>query len=212
VSGRDLALLFAPNAVMLTLASPVLPARGCRRAARRGARCVASAAQPAVTVPAVVAPAPARSASASAAQLAAASLRAPQPLWSLADAEVATATAPAASDLPSGESWRYSEFIDAVQRGKVERVRFAKDGSNLQLTAVDGYAAARGAARRSSASPSPALLARLAGAPRDPLPASRSTARVRSADVRPCVHPQPPRDGGAAQRPRLGGHPGQERR
>lgn len=42
------------------------------------------------------------------------------------------------SGLPEGNQWRYSEFIDAVQRGKVERVRFAKDGTQLQLTAVDG--------------------------------------------------------------------------
>lgn len=40
--------------------------------------------------------------------------------------------------LPEGSQWRYSEFIDAVQRGKVERVRFSKDGTQLQLTAVDG--------------------------------------------------------------------------
>jgi cell division protease FtsH len=40
--------------------------------------------------------------------------------------------------LPEGTSWRYSEFINAVQANKVERVRFSKDGSALQLTAVDG--------------------------------------------------------------------------
>ena len=40
--------------------------------------------------------------------------------------------------LPEGNQWRYSEFVDAVQAGKVERVRFAKDGAQLQLTAVDG--------------------------------------------------------------------------
>ncbi|MEW5308566.1 MAG: hypothetical protein WDW38_000514 [Sanguina aurantia] len=40
--------------------------------------------------------------------------------------------------LPEGGSWRYSEFITAVENGKVERVRFSKDGSQLQLTAVDG--------------------------------------------------------------------------
>ncbi|CAG9461826.1 unnamed protein product [Pedinophyceae sp. YPF-701] len=52
-----------------------------------------------------------------------------------------SANAPAVSTeykLPEGNQWRYSEFIDAVQRGKVERVRFSKDGSQLQLTAVDG--------------------------------------------------------------------------
>ncbi|KIZ07525.1 cell division protease FtsH [Monoraphidium neglectum] len=44
----------------------------------------------------------------------------------------------AASGLPEGNQWRYSEFINAVQGGKVERVRFSKDGSMLQLTAIDG--------------------------------------------------------------------------
>merc|ERR1711981_1010118 len=42
------------------------------------------------------------------------------------------------SDLPEGSTWRYSEFLKAVLGGKVERVRFAKDGSSLQLTAVNG--------------------------------------------------------------------------
>lgn len=42
------------------------------------------------------------------------------------------------SQLPEGSQWRYSEFVQAVQNGKVERVRFSKDGSQLQLTAVDG--------------------------------------------------------------------------
>eukprot|EP00850_Spirogloea_muscicola_P015813 SM000124S25945 [mRNA] locus=s124:210836:214451:- [translate_table: standard] len=41
-------------------------------------------------------------------------------------------------DLPDGNQWRYSEFINAVKAGRVERVRFSKDGSALQLTAVDG--------------------------------------------------------------------------
>lgn len=40
--------------------------------------------------------------------------------------------------LPEGNQWRYSEFINAVENGKVERVRFSKDGTQLQLTAVDG--------------------------------------------------------------------------
>merc|ERR1719421_2130359 len=40
--------------------------------------------------------------------------------------------------LPEGAAWRYSEFITAVQSGGVERVRFSKDGTALQLTAVDG--------------------------------------------------------------------------
>ncbi|KAK4793869.1 hypothetical protein SAY86_011863 [Trapa natans] len=48
----------------------------------------------------------------------------------------------AASDLPEGSNWRYSEFLSAVKKGKVERVRFSKDGSALQLTAVDGRRAA----------------------------------------------------------------------
>lgn len=42
------------------------------------------------------------------------------------------------SDLPEGAQWRYSEFLNAVKGGKVERVRFAKDGTTLQLTAIDG--------------------------------------------------------------------------
>ena len=53
----------------------------------------------------------------------------------------ASPAAPALKDagaLPEGNQWRYSEFINAVTAGKVERVRFAKDGSQLQLTAVDG--------------------------------------------------------------------------
>jgi hypothetical protein len=50
-------------------------------------------------------------------------------------------TAPAVKSeyqLPEGTQWRYSEFIGAVENGKVERVRFSKDGTQLQLTAVDG--------------------------------------------------------------------------
>ena len=42
------------------------------------------------------------------------------------------------SDIPDGSQWRYSEFLNAVKKGKVERVRFSKDGSALQLTAIDG--------------------------------------------------------------------------
>ncbi|XP_072966986.1 ATP-dependent zinc metalloprotease FTSH 1, chloroplastic-like [Typha angustifolia] len=42
------------------------------------------------------------------------------------------------SDLPEGSQWRYSEFLNAVKKGKVERVRFSKDGGILQLSAVDG--------------------------------------------------------------------------
>eukprot|EP00252_Welwitschia_mirabilis_P016966 TRINITY_DN37735_c0_g1_i1.p1 TRINITY_DN37735_c0_g1~~TRINITY_DN37735_c0_g1_i1.p1 ORF type:complete len:707 (-),score=156.12 TRINITY_DN37735_c0_g1_i1:416-2536(-) len=43
-----------------------------------------------------------------------------------------------ATDLPEGNQWRYSEFLNAVKKGKVERVRFSRDGSYLQLSAVDG--------------------------------------------------------------------------
>jgi cell division protease FtsH len=52
----------------------------------------------------------------------------------------ANLTAPEVKEftLPEGTQWRYSEFIAAVEKGKVERVRFSKDGSQLQLTAVDG--------------------------------------------------------------------------
>eukprot|EP01023_Acetabularia_acetabulum_P046648 TRINITY_DN4832_c0_g1_i1.p1 TRINITY_DN4832_c0_g1~~TRINITY_DN4832_c0_g1_i1.p1 ORF type:complete len:714 (-),score=210.84 TRINITY_DN4832_c0_g1_i1:195-2336(-) len=42
------------------------------------------------------------------------------------------------SGLPEGNLWRYSDFIRSVQAGKIERVRFSKDGSQLQLTAIDG--------------------------------------------------------------------------
>lgn len=52
-----------------------------------------------------------------------------------------TAPAPGAAGdyaYPEGNQWRYSEFVNAVQAGKVERVRFSKDGSQLQLTAADG--------------------------------------------------------------------------
>ena len=47
-------------------------------------------------------------------------------------------SSPSDYQLPEGNQWRYSEFINAVQAGKVERVRFSKDGSQLQLTATDG--------------------------------------------------------------------------
>ncbi|XP_074587280.1 ATP-dependent zinc metalloprotease FTSH 1, chloroplastic-like [Curcuma longa] len=54
-----------------------------------------------------------------------------------------TAPRPQSSpDLPEGSQWRYSEFLNAVRKGKVERVRFSKDGGVLQLTAVDGRRAA----------------------------------------------------------------------
>ena len=46
--------------------------------------------------------------------------------------------APAVRDsnfqLPEGNQWRYSEFINAVQNGKVERVRFSKEGGQLQVS------------------------------------------------------------------------------
>eukprot|EP00899_Mesostigma_viride_P009870 jgi/Mesvir1/18885/Mv18884-RA.1 len=63
------------------------------------------------------------------------------PTAQLADAALA---APATVDtpLPEGTNWRYSDFLQAVQNGKVERVRFAKDGSSLQLTSSDGRRAA----------------------------------------------------------------------
>lgn len=50
----------------------------------------------------------------------------------------AVKSSPSDYQLPEGNQWRYSEFINSVQAGKVERVRFSKDGSQLQLTAVDG--------------------------------------------------------------------------
>eukprot|EP00239_Pterosperma_sp_CCMP1384_P005605 CAMPEP_0197849032 /NCGR_PEP_ID=MMETSP1438-20131217/10640_1 /TAXON_ID=1461541 /ORGANISM="Pterosperma sp., Strain CCMP1384" /LENGTH=747 /DNA_ID=CAMNT_0043461535 /DNA_START=83 /DNA_END=2326 /DNA_ORIENTATION=+ len=56
-------------------------------------------------------------------------LTAPSPVYTLAAEEL---------QLPEGGTWRYSEFLQAVQNGKIERVRFAKDGAQLQLTAVDG--------------------------------------------------------------------------
>ena len=52
--------------------------------------------------------------------------------------ESAPPVASGGSQLPEGGQWRYSEFLGAVENGKVERVRFSKDGSMLQLTAVDG--------------------------------------------------------------------------
>ena len=54
--------------------------------------------------------------------------------------ETYTAPSPGPSEFvfPDSTQWRYSELINAVEAGKVERVRFAKDGSQLQLTAVDG--------------------------------------------------------------------------
>ncbi len=49
-----------------------------------------------------------------------------------------TAVAPSVKSgdyqLPEGNQWRYSEFINAVQNGKVERVRFSKEGGQLQVS------------------------------------------------------------------------------
>jgi cell division protease FtsH len=167
------------------LSAPPALVRGSRRAARRSAtRCAAASAPalPAVAPPAVVvAPASRGVFAAAPAGLAGASLSAPSPLWTLADAEaaVATATAPAEA-LPEASSWRYSEFIDAVTRGKVERVRFSKDGSSLQLTAVDGCAAA--ASRRGARSPGGQALFSLARS----LLAWRCAPRCRLAAAAPC--------------------------
>ncbi|KAF0889618.1 hypothetical protein E2562_029292 [Oryza meyeriana var. granulata] len=36
------------------------------------------------------------------------------------------------TDLPEGAQWRYNEFLNAVKKGKVECVRFSKDGGLLQ--------------------------------------------------------------------------------
>eukprot|EP00210_Caulerpa_lentillifera_P001405 g1350.t1 len=54
--------------------------------------------------------------------------------------ETVTAPSPSTAEFvfPESNQWRYSEFINAVEAGKIERVRFAKDGSQLQLTAIDG--------------------------------------------------------------------------
>ncbi|KAJ6832635.1 putative ATP-dependent zinc metalloprotease FTSH 1, chloroplastic [Iris pallida] len=59
----------------------------------------------------------------------------PFPATAPLDAPKPQASSP---DLPDGSQWRYSEFLNAVKKGKVERVRFSKDGGFLQLTAVDG--------------------------------------------------------------------------
>ena len=52
----------------------------------------------------------------------------------------ASRSAPALAEykLPEGNEWRYSDFVQAVKKQQVERVRFAKDGSSLQLTAING--------------------------------------------------------------------------
>merc|ERR1719421_1696508 len=93
---------------------------GRGRGLRAGAAGPGPAAAPAGLVPALPQAPPA------AVQAAAAAVEAPP---------VQAAAPPA---LPEGAAWRYSEFITAVQSGGVERVRFSKDGTALQLTAVDG--------------------------------------------------------------------------
>lgn len=45
----------------------------------------------------------------------------------------AVKSSPTDFQLPEGNQWRYSEFINAVQNSKVERVRFSKDGGQLQV-------------------------------------------------------------------------------
>lgn len=63
-----------------------------------------------------------------------------QPQQSLEFPSGSTAVAPAVKggdfQLPEGNQWRYSEFINAVQAGKVERVRFSKDGGQLQVGSI----------------------------------------------------------------------------
>ena len=169
------------------------------RRSRRAGRCVCAAAVPpsVAAPPQLVAPAPARS-TAAWPEL---SVSAPSPLWTVADAAVVVAPAPAAaapaateSGLPEGSSWRYSEFINAVQKGKVERVRFAKDGSALQLTAVDGCVATRpaclwcGPGQTLCGAPSrrlPALLLRRPSPPPDAVTPLPPPARRRATVVLP---------------------------
>lgn len=118
-------------------------AAGAARATRRALRCSALAPPPSVSyvaLPEAQAQAVAPAESPAAAKFGAASLTAPSPAFLSADAASAPAVAGDGYVLPEGTSWRYSEFINAVTRGKVERVRFAKDGAALQLTAVDGCA------------------------------------------------------------------------
>ena len=64
------------------------------------------------------------------------------PAFASQSAEAPAVAVSDADRLPEGNQWRYSEFVSAVERGQVERVRFSKDGSQLQLTAVDGRRAA----------------------------------------------------------------------
>jgi hypothetical protein len=46
-----------------------------------------------------------------------------------------------ASHLPEGAHKSYIKFLTTVKRGKVERVRFSKDGGLLQLAAIDNHRA-----------------------------------------------------------------------
>ena len=90
-----------------------------------------------------------------------------------------------ASGLPEGNQWRYSEFIAAVQDGKVERVRFSKDGSMLQ--------ARRGGAR-----------AGCGGGGRAARACGWRPARARPRASRPCTRPapaRPPRSASPADAP-----------
>lgn len=66
----------------------------------------------------------------------------------LASSSLAAPAVTEAYQLPEGASWRYSDFIKSVEKGKVERVRFSKDGSALQLTAVDGCVLRRAGAEQ----------------------------------------------------------------
>ena len=123
----------------------VVAGRGAGRAAggaRRGAGARAFAVAPAAdAAPAGLPPLPQaagiqQAAPAAAQNVAAFAAAAPAALDAPAPAAPAAPATPPA--LPEGASWRYSEFITAVQSGGVERVRFSKDGTALQLTAVDG--------------------------------------------------------------------------
>ena len=123
----------------------VVAGRGAGRAAggaRRGGRARAFAVAPAAdAAPAGLPPLPQaagiqQAAPAAAQNVAAFAAAAPAALDAPAPAAPAAPATPPA--LPEGASWRYSEFITAVQSGGVERVRFSKDGTALQLTAVDG--------------------------------------------------------------------------
>lgn len=101
----------------------------------------------------------------------------------------------AAAGLPEGNQWRYSEFIAAVESGKVERVRFSKDGSMLQVRARrQRWGCPRGPALGSRrAGPHPYLcgwvLQHSAASPPPQRPARTLRARWRSsnADTQPAT-------------------------